>query len=136
MLRACARVRGLSKIQLGGGIAVDVKTNGFPHELLRHAEELGKIPHIRMAGGNGCVHHAPGDEGMDCPFVRAVFVSLPGVLRGAACVEAAGFAVSQLMGKVDTEGAGALQHVFVYADAALPGGELNRHRSICGQIRA
>ena len=140
MLRAgaCARIhaRGRSKIQLGGGIAVDVKTDGFPHELFRHAEELGKIPHIRMTGGDSCVQLAPGDQPMDCPFVRAVFVPLPGVLRRTARVEAAGFAVSQLMGEMDPKGAGALQNVFVYTDAALPGGKLNRYRTICGQIRA
>lgn len=71
---------------------------------------------------------------MDCPFVRAVFVPLPGVLRGAARVKAAGFAVSQLMGKVDPKGAGSLQNIFVYTDAALPRCELNRYRTICGQI--
>ena len=134
MLRACARARGWSKIQLGGGIAVDVKTDGFPHELLRHAEELGKIPHIRVAGGDSRVQLAAGDQAVDCPFVRAVFVPLPGVLRGAARVKAAGFAVSQLMGKVNPKGAGALQNIFVYTDAALPRCELNRYRTICGQI--
>lgn len=89
-----------------------------------------------MTGSDGCVQLASGDQPMDCPFVRAVFVPLTGVLRRTARVEAAGFAVPQFMGKMDAKGNGALQYVFVYADAALPGGKLNRHRSICGQIRA
>ena len=89
-----------------------------------------------MAGSDGSVQLAPGDQPMDCPFVRAIFVPLTGVLRRTARVEAAGFTVPQLMRKMYAKGAGALQHVFVYADATLPGGKLNRHRSICGQIRA
>ena len=54
---------------------MDVVGDGFAHEILGHTEMLRKIPHFRVAVGNGLVQLVGGYQLADRPFIRPVFMA-------------------------------------------------------------
>ena len=77
-----------------------VEADRFAHEVLRHAEMLGKLPQLRVPFGDGVVKVVLRDELADRPFIGAVLMALPLIDLRIAAVKAARLAMPDLMAEL------------------------------------
>ena len=112
---------------------MDVVAEGFSDEVFGDAEAVGQVPDLGAAAGDGFVQVFHRDQGLDGPFVGAVFVALAAVYGCVNIIEAAGKAMAQLVAQVDALLGAAVADAFVHADGAAAGVRHDGHGAVLGQ---
>ena len=76
---------------------MDIETDGFFHKVFRNAKAFSQIPDLATAFCHSLIQIVHRDQLGDGPLVSTILMPLPMINRGINVVEAASYAVAQLM---------------------------------------
>ena len=108
----------VSEIQFRCHVAVDIVAHGLFHKVLGYSKTFSQITYFSAAVCYGFVQIVAADQGLDGPFVGAVFVPPAGIYGCLDIVEAAGDAVAQFMGQLQPFVIGGSEFVGIDGDIA------------------